>query len=59
MRRVTIFVVATEDAGKGCQIMQTKGAVPEVIAYEKRVGPALSSPMCLCQALFQGSAAGL
>ncbi len=37
MCRVTIFVVATEDAGKGCQITQTKGAVPEVIAYEKRV----------------------
>lgn len=35
--RVTIFVVATEDAGKGCQIAQVKGPAPEVITYEKKV----------------------
>ncbi len=37
MCRVTTFVVATEDAGKGCQITQVKGPAPEVFAYEKRV----------------------
>ena len=47
MCRVTIFVVATEDAGKGCQITQTKGAVPDVIAYEKRVCAYLVTP-CPC-----------
>ena len=35
--RVSIFVVATEDAGKGCQITQLKGTPNEPIAYEKRV----------------------
>ena len=34
--RVSIFVVATEDAGKGCQITQLKGTPNEPIAYEKR-----------------------
>ncbi len=42
MCRVTIFVVATEDAAKGCQITQTKGSAPEVISYEKRVCAYLS-----------------
>lgn len=44
MCRVTIFVVATENAGKGCQITPTKGSLPEVIAYEKRVCAYLFTP---------------
>ena len=41
--RVSIFVVATEDAGKGCQITQLKGTPNEPIAYEKRVSPLCST----------------
>ena len=54
MCRVTIFVVATEDAGKGCQITQTKGPVPQVIAFEKRVGRSPFHPVWLCRGSFQG-----
>lgn len=49
--RVSIFVVATEDAGKGCQIMQVKGPAPEAIPYEKRVS-CLPRQCCLCCGVF-------
>ncbi|CAK0783179.1 hypothetical protein CVIRNUC_006378 [Coccomyxa viridis] len=41
---VSIFVVATEDAGKGCQITQLKGTPNEPIAYEKRLGAHFPKP---------------
>ena len=42
--RVSIFVVAIEDAGKGCQITQLKGTPNDPIAYEKRVSPLSLNP---------------
>ena len=43
--RVSIFVVATEDAGKGCQVTQLKGTPNEPIAYEKRVSFSCSTSL--------------